>query len=88
MKSDVGIASQITVEELPTNQVLRDEERMNREDGIDEPGMGEKEDYKEEQSESSQEEEAFGKDNRDPVAKGGSFQEWKGDEFIQPLSLD
>ena len=43
-----------------------------------------KEDYKEEQSESSQEEEAFGKDNRYQVAKGGSCQEWKGDEFIQP----
>nr|KAJ0198726.1 hypothetical protein LSAT_V11C600327810 [Lactuca sativa] len=82
MSQDVGIASQITVEELPTNHVLGDEERMNGEDGIDEPGMGE--DYKEEQSESSQEEEAFGKDNRDPVAKGGSCQEWKGDEFIQP----
>ncbi|CAI9303766.1 unnamed protein product [Lactuca saligna] len=83
MSQDVGIASQIIVEELPTNQVLGDEERMNGEDGIDEPGMGE-DDYKEEQSESSQEEEAFGKDNRDPVAKGGSCQEWKGDEFIQP----
>ncbi|KAL7600142.1 hypothetical protein Lser_V15G22071 [Lactuca serriola] len=41
MSQDVGIASQITVEELPTNHVLGDEERMNGEDGIDEPGMGE-----------------------------------------------
>ncbi|CAI9299531.1 unnamed protein product [Lactuca saligna] len=29
MSQDVGIASQITVEELPTNQVLGDEEMMN-----------------------------------------------------------
>nr|KAJ0209769.1 hypothetical protein LSAT_V11C400159690 [Lactuca sativa] len=41
MSQDVGIASQITVEELPITQVLGDEERMNKEDGIDEPGMGE-----------------------------------------------
>nr|KAJ0221643.1 hypothetical protein LSAT_V11C200070650 [Lactuca sativa] len=41
MSQDVRIASQLTVEELPTNQVLGDEERMNGEDGIDESGMGE-----------------------------------------------
>ncbi|CAI9281539.1 unnamed protein product [Lactuca saligna] len=41
MSQDVGIASQITVEELPTNQLLGDEERMNEEDSIDKPGMGE-----------------------------------------------
>nr|KAJ0218924.1 hypothetical protein LSAT_V11C300146390 [Lactuca sativa] len=41
MSQDVGIASQITVEQLPTTQALRDGERMNEEDDIDEPGMGE-----------------------------------------------
>ncbi|CAH1441997.1 unnamed protein product [Lactuca virosa] len=39
MSQDIGIGSQITVEDLPTTQALGDEEMMNEEDGIDEAGM-------------------------------------------------